>query len=271
MNDLRTALLRGRNRPRSAGSGSPTTFRGDGYEFVELREYVTGDDPRRIDWASTARTGTLQTRVVLEDVALTLAAVVDASASMRVGRKRSLADAALDALHAWYDAALADDRCARVTDDGLVAPLGLRGRRSAHACAAASPSASNDFAGALTIAYAALPRGTALLAIGDFFDTGPEHHALFAQLGSRFDCTALVARDPWFDDFPLAGFVRVRDVESGAARRLFIGKRERERYREATAERERALRETLRASNWRTGVLREEDGAHCLYEAFALR
>ena len=52
----------------------PTIYRGDGYEFVELRAYVPGDDVRRIDWAATARSGDLQTRVVLEDVALTLAA-----------------------------------------------------------------------------------------------------------------------------------------------------------------------------------------------------
>ncbi len=69
---IREALLRARRRPRNLGAGSPTIYRRVGYEFVELRAYVPGDDVRRIDWAATARSGELQTRVVLEDVALTL-------------------------------------------------------------------------------------------------------------------------------------------------------------------------------------------------------
>ena len=73
--NLREALLRGRNRPRVLGGGSPTTSRGDGYEFVQLRGYLIGDDVRRIDWAATARSGALQTRVMLEDIALIFAAI----------------------------------------------------------------------------------------------------------------------------------------------------------------------------------------------------
>ena len=102
---IRDALLRARRRPRHFGAGSPTIFRGDGYEFVELRGYVPGDDVRRIDWASTARSGELQTRVVLEDVTLTLAAILDASPSMQVGRKRPLLTAAREALAEWFAAA----------------------------------------------------------------------------------------------------------------------------------------------------------------------
>ena len=102
---IREALLRARRRPRHLGAGSPTIYRGDGYEFVELRAYIPGDDVRRIDWAATARAGDLQTRVVLEDVALTLAAIVDTSPSMRVGRRRPLLDAAREALRAWFAAA----------------------------------------------------------------------------------------------------------------------------------------------------------------------
>ena len=75
---LRAALLRGR-RANVRGGGVASPRRSDGYEFAELRGYVEGDDPRRIDWAATARAGALQTRVVLEDVALVLAAAIDAS------------------------------------------------------------------------------------------------------------------------------------------------------------------------------------------------
>ena len=85
-------------------------YRGDGYEFVELREYVPGDDVRRIDWAATARTAQLQTRVVLEDVALTLSAIVDDSPSMHAGRERPLLESAREAAEAWFGAADGSDR-----------------------------------------------------------------------------------------------------------------------------------------------------------------
>ena len=136
---IRDALLRARRRPRHLGAGSPTIYRGDGYEFVELRAYVPGDDVRRIDWAATARSGDLQTRVVLEDVALTLAGILDASPSMRVGRQRPLLDAAREALESWFGAASGEDRCIRVEADAVTPPALQRGAR--HAVAQCPPAA----------------------------------------------------------------------------------------------------------------------------------
>jgi hypothetical protein len=246
MRALREALLRGKRRPRRSGEGSPTLYRGDGYEFVELREYVTGDDVRRIDWAATARTATLQTRVLLEDVGLTLGVFVDESPSMRVGRKRPLASSAREAAQLWCSAATAQDRVQRV----------------------------DSFEEAL----AALPRGSALLVISDWFSLchgGVSHgHGsqddLLYQLAHKFDCTGLIARDPWQDDLPLSGFVRIADTESNENALTYIGKRERERYMRASREREARIVEMLELSNWRTGVFSEEDGAAALLAAFGI-
>lgn len=265
---LRDALLRGRRRPRTFGSGSPTTYRGDGYEFVELRAYVPGDDVRRIDWAATARSGDLQTRVVLEDVALTLAAVLDDRPAMNVGRLRPLAAAAHEAVDAWFGAATADDRCIRVGDDVVVPHRALRGVASAHA--ALQPlDAPFDLRGALNTAHTALPRGTALLVASDWHGLDASYDELLAGLGARLDCTALVARDPWFDDLPLSGLVRVRGSD-GATARLYVGARERARFYAAVREREHATLARLAAANWRTGVLREDDGAASLAHAFGI-
>ncbi len=257
MNALREALLLGRRRPRVSGSGSPTLYRGDGYEFVELRQYSPGDDVRRIDWAATARSGSLQTRVVLEDVALTLAALVDTSDSMQAGRTRALSAGAAEALALWESAANREDRRLRVfSDDVYEFPL--------------ESSAAFILEDALNVAAAVLPRGTALLVISDFWDAPGDE--LFAFLGRRFDCTALVARDPWFDGLPLSGFVRVRDAETSISAQLYIGPAERERYAQATRDREAHLMETLRSANWRVEALEwHEDGAGALLRAFGLR
>ena len=264
---IREALLRARRRPRHLGAGSPTIYRGDGYEFVELRAYVPGDDVRRIDWAATARSGELQTRVVLEDVALTLAAIVDESPSMRVGRRRPLLDAAREALESWFGAALGDDRCIRVAPDG-VTPRALA--RKPHAMPAVrGVTSAFDALRALRTARAALPRGAALLAVGDWHDLDSSADLELADLGARFDCTALVARDPWHDELPLGGIVRLRGAEGGNVR-AFVGARERKAYLAAVRRREASLVARFAAANWRTGVLREENGSASLATAFGL-
>ncbi len=262
---IREALLRARRRPRHLGAGSPTIYRGDGYEFVELRAYVPGDDVRRIDWAATARSGDLQTRVVLEDVALTLAAIVDASPSMRVGRRRPLLDAAREAAQAWFGAARGEDRCIAVAASG-VTPSALQ-RAPQRALAALGETTAFDLARLLRTARGALPRGTALLAISDWFELDRAMERDLAELGARFDCTALVVRDPWYDELPLAGMVRLRGAEGGVVR-AYVGARERAAYRNAVRSREEALLSRFARANWRTGVLREENGAESLAAAF---
>jgi len=222
-------------------------YRGDGYEFVELREYVPGDDVRRIDWAATARTAQLQTRVVLEDVALTLSAIVDDSPSMHAGRERPLLESAREAAEAWFGAADGSDRIVRLPLDQ---PFKLNG--------------------AFEVAAAVLPRGAALLVVSDFWDLPDDDDERLILLGLKFDCTALFARDPWYDALPLGGFVHVRDSESGAVARVFLGKRERENYARAVRAREDALLERLANANWRTGLLDEDRGGACLLRAFGV-
>jgi uncharacterized protein (DUF58 family) len=265
---VRDALLRGKRRPRALGAGSPTVYRGDGYEFVELRAYVPGDDVRRIDWAATARAATLQSRVVLEDVALTLASIIDGSPSMRVGRQRPLSAAAVEAVATWYGAAMPDDRCIDVRA-GTITPGSLQRSRHAVAAGAGAASESFDCVRTLETAFSALPRGTALLAIGDWFDLPVDDDTLLQRLGARFDCTALIARDPWFDELPLRGLVRMRGAEGGFVR-TYIGRRERLAYARAVREREARLVDRFTRANWRTGSLYEGDGTRSLLEAFGL-
>ncbi|HEV2737843.1 MAG TPA: DUF58 domain-containing protein [Candidatus Elarobacter sp.] len=260
MNALRDAILRGARATPRRGGVVRGTRAGDGFVFSQLREYVEGDDPRRIDHAATARAGALQTRVYLEETALVLAAVVDESGSMAVGRKRPLAAAAADALRAWFGALEGDDRAARVVDERIV-----RDRRAAPLVRASNPF---RFGAALKLALRALPRGASLIAIVDGFDL-PDDDAL-ARTALRFDATVLLARDPWRDDLPLRGFVRLRDAETGRVGRVFVGARTRARYRTAAHAREAALHARFRDAGWRVGTLEEADGRASLLRAFGL-
>ena len=263
MNALRAAIVRGARRTARAGSAVRSARPGDGYEFAQLRGYVEGDDPRRIDWAASARIGVLQTRVYLEETALVLAAIVDESPSMRLGRTRRLSEAAQDALDAWYGAAENEDRAQRIVDDRIVT-----GRR-----AAAHVSAQQPFVllHALELARRVLPRGASLLCISDLFDLPRDDSDVLVRLGHRFDATLLIARDPWHAALPLRGLRRMHDAESGRSRLIWFGRRERERYARAVATREAQLHDRFTRAGWRVGLLEERDGRASLEAAFGLR
>lgn len=66
----------GDQRPRRLGGG---------IEFSEVREYVAGDDPRRIDWNVSARHGGLYVKEFVEEGDLDLYVAVDYSGSTAFG------------------------------------------------------------------------------------------------------------------------------------------------------------------------------------------
>jgi hypothetical protein len=58
---------------------------GKGLEFDKIKDYVAGDDPRRIDWKIYARTGKLKIRAYKEERELEIIIIVDSSSSMLLG------------------------------------------------------------------------------------------------------------------------------------------------------------------------------------------
>jgi len=186
---------------------------------------------------------------------------------MRVGRRRPLLDAGREALEAWFGAAIGEDRCIRVEADG-VTPAALQ-RKARHALTHCNPQGKFDAARALRTARAALPRGTALLAIGDWYELDAALDRELAELG----LASTVPR--WSRAIP--GTTDSRSGNGANARR---GGRERPRVRWSARARRVCRRGAtagagadgpIRTANWRTGVLREEDGVASLYAAFGLR
>ena len=65
--------------------GYRSVFRGSGLEFDEVREYVSGDDPRTVDWNVTARAGKPFIKKFVDERELTVMFLVDLSPSMDHG------------------------------------------------------------------------------------------------------------------------------------------------------------------------------------------
>ena len=62
-----------------------STFKGQGIEFAEVREYIPGDDVRSIDWNVTARTGIPYIKKFNETRELTVMIACDVSGSQKFG------------------------------------------------------------------------------------------------------------------------------------------------------------------------------------------
>jgi len=81
-----------------------STFKGQGMEFEEVRQYEPGDDIRLIDWNVTARTGYPYIKKFKEERELSVVLLVDASSSGKFGtreRFKSETDAELGAILAF--------------------------------------------------------------------------------------------------------------------------------------------------------------------------
>ncbi len=170
----------------------------------------------------------------------------------------------------WWRGSIAtgDDRCVRATSQGVVSDARRRGPSAAAVCGSVRDEPVAPFDATLRVAAALVPRDASLLLVSDFFELDAQRETVRA-LGARFDVTALVVRDPWFDGLPLGGFVRLRDAESGAVRRVFVGRAERARYAGAVRAREDAVCAELTLLGARAAVLDDDpDGA--LAAAFGL-
>lgn len=66
-----------------------SSFKGTGIEFVDVREYLPGDDVRSIDWKVTARMGRPDVKKFVEERELTVILCVDASGSGYFGTRKA--------------------------------------------------------------------------------------------------------------------------------------------------------------------------------------
>lgn len=63
-------------------------FKGSGIEFVDIREYVEGDDPRYIDWNVSARMNQLFVRNFQEEREIPIYSIIDLDSSLFFGTKK---------------------------------------------------------------------------------------------------------------------------------------------------------------------------------------
>jgi uncharacterized protein (DUF58 family) len=232
-----------------------STLLGEGTELAQVRPYVPGDDPRRIDWNVTARTQEPHVRVQLAERVLVTWLALDTSPSMQFGtadrRKADVAEGAAIAL--GHVATRRGNRLGVVTFGdssprtlpprqgrlGLVGLLAtLRAERDA--------TANGDGLAAGLRTTAALARQRSLVAVVSDFRGPADWRRPLLELAGRHDVLAVEVRDPREQELPDVGELWLVDPETGRQLRVDTrNRRLRERFADAADEERRALARTL--------------------------
>ena len=252
-------LLQGDHARRALGTGS---------ERAETRAHAPGDDARRIDWAVTARTGTTHVRTTTADRDLETTLVVDLTASMAFGTRRSekrdLALAAASAL--VHVCSTHGDRVGALvlTGDGVRRVPPRAGRHAALALRhvlETTPRAESGPGAALADALTALarpPRRRGLVVVlGDLAEAGgaggasdggagaPGWARPLQLLAQRCDVVVCQVQDPLETELPDVGTLHVVDPETGRELEVRTSRALRERYRDAALARGEAQRSAV--------------------------
>jgi uncharacterized protein (DUF58 family) len=252
---VRRLTIRSRRAVEDVFAGAyRSAFRGRGLEFAEVREYVPGDDVRTIDWNVTARAGRPFVKRHEEERELTVVLALDCSASLAFGsRGRSKRETAAEAgALIALAASRSRDRVGLLlfTDrvELYVPPSKVRARalRVVRELLAYEPEGrGTDVGTALSFLARVLRRRAVIFLLSDWI--APPFDRELAFLGRRHELTVIEVRDPLEVDWPRAGLVTARDLESGRERVLPLGSAAaRGSFRTARARHAREIGEAFR-------------------------
>ena len=225
---LRTIELRTRKIINTTFVGEyKSTFKGTGMEFIDVREYLPGDDIRAIDWKVTARMGRPYVKKFVEERELTVILCVDASGSGYFGTRSQfkLEQSAQVAATIAFSAVSNNDKVGllfftdeverfvpprkgkqhvmRLVRDILLFEPRHRGTR---------PAAALEFV------MHVLKRRAIVFLISDFLGPGHAPEAVRVPMSlaaRRHDLVAIPITDPAEWELPRVGLVDLEDMESG--------------------------------------------------------
>ncbi len=220
---VRQIELSVRGKLDSAMTGAyHSSFKGNGMEFSEVREYVPGDDVRLIDWNVTARSGTPYVKKFVEERELSMLIAVDASSSSEFGSGREMKGEAMAALTALlsFAAIKNNDKVGLLmfTDQVELFIPPAKGRkhvlRLVREILYFKPKRQKtDLQVALDYAGKVLSRRSVVVVLSDFLDSG--YDRAFKMLRKRHDVLAVGVNDVREMELPPVGLVELEDPETG--------------------------------------------------------
>jgi uncharacterized protein (DUF58 family) len=225
---IRQIEIRTRRMVNTLFSGDyKSSFKGRGIEFLDVREYLPGDDVRTIDWKVTARFGKPFVKKYAEERELVVILLVDASGSDRFGTRRlfKLEQAAQVAATLAFSAIRNNDKVGLIffTDriEKYVPPR--KGRmhvlRLIRDILYFEPeNKGTDAVQALEFLMHVLKRRAIVFLISDFTGEGFRPAQFKQPLGiaaRKHDLVVVSVSDPAEAELPRLGLVEVEDAETG--------------------------------------------------------
>ncbi len=222
-----------RQRLRVMPSGDKRSFlRGLGLDFDQLREYQPGDDFRKLDWSTLARTGIPHIRSYQEEKQMTIWFVLDLTGSMRFGHTVPKMERLLE-LTGLLGLLLSRSGhklgAALITNSApvqLIQPCNGRGHlqhiisRIQQGSTNAEPSLRPVHTNALSDAFSALggviAKQSSVFILSDFWSESDQWLNPLGQLSRKTRCVNLQLFDPVECAFPTnIGTLPLRDSETG--------------------------------------------------------
>jgi len=220
MSKLQKILVRARRQVFSEMVGNnPSIFQGEGYDFIELREYMPGDDIRHIDWNITAKMQTPFIKIFREERELNVVVASVLNGSVHFGSKKFKQETIAEVVaHLSFSIIKNGDLLSSyIFTDELISHL--KPSKKVHQVQKSvdeilSFDALNkkvDFKFIADTLYKRLRRKSLILVVSDFFEI-PD----FRLLGQKHEVVAIIVRDRLEENPPKMGFSSLVDPESGA-------------------------------------------------------
>ncbi len=204
-----------------------STFKGTGIEFLDVREYLPGDDIRTIDWKVTARMGRPYVKKFAEDRELTVILLVDASGSGHFSTRNQfkIEQAAEIAATLAFSAVRNNDKVGLLYFTDLIEKYipPKKGRfhvlRLIRDILFFEPKhRGTDASRALEFLMHVIKRRAIIFFISDFLGPAYRSEIMRQPLGvvaRRHDLVLITVNDPVEKSLPRIGLIDIEDAESG--------------------------------------------------------
>ena len=230
-------------RPARGGSTGEhySHSRASSLEFVEYRHYVSGDDPRRVDWNVYGRLGSLLVKLTEATEDVTLHVVVDCSRSMDWGTPNKLLYARRLAAAVGYLALARFDnvRVGTFNDRLQERSTVIRGKRQAMSLLRflneIEVGGPTDVDAGLAEYCAGITRGGVAVLISDLLAPDAAKQGVQRLLKAGLEVTVIHVLDEQEVRPGLAGEFELIDSESGETIDITIGQEARRLYEERIA------------------------------------
>ncbi len=250
MHTVKKILIKTRRQIFSEVAGNNASiFQGEGFDFMELREYTYGDDIRHIDWNVTARMQRPFVKIFREERELNIVIVSVLGGSVYFGRRKFKQEQIAEtvALLAYSAIKNGDRFSSHIYTDRLrnITPPSkqIHSVRKATEAVLDFPALgqSVDAAALPQLLFERIKRRSIIFVIGDYFDRFD-----FRLLSKKHEVIAVAVRDR-LEEQPLPmGLVNLHDPQSRRTALLHVDEDAADRYARRVHAADLAMHKTFR-------------------------